>query len=69
MAKIAVEQYELSKNEIDMLLVELKDKGITNAKELQRYLKGYAYMKDTARKCHLLISPNDKKESFALPYD
>lgn len=69
MPKIVIDQFQLTEEYIKILLTELKEKGIGNQDDLQRYLKDYSYMNDTTRKCHLLISPNDKKESFAFPYE
>jgi hypothetical protein len=69
MVKIVVDQFELTAEYTERLFAELKDKGVKSEQDLQKYLKSYSYMNDTSRKCHLLISPNDKKESFALPYE
>lgn len=69
MSKIVVDDFVLTDEYIKRLLAKLKNQGIKTEQDLQKYLKKYTYMNDTARKCHLLISPNDKKESFALPYD
>jgi len=69
MTKIMVEQFELSEDYINRLLINLQHAGVKNTTDLKRYLKDYSYAKDTSRKCHLLISPDDKKESFALPYE
>lgn len=69
MEKVVVGNFELSEEYIQRLLAELKNQGIKTESDLQKYLKNYTYMNDTTRKCHLLISPNDKKQSFALPYD
>lgn len=69
MSKVVVSQFELTDEYIKRLLNELKDQGVKTEQDLQKYLINYSYMNDTSRKCHLLISPNDKKESFALPYE
>lgn len=69
MSKVVVGQYELTENQKKLLLAKLKSERINNEADLQRYLKNYEYMDDPTRRCHLLISPTDKKESFALPYD
>lgn len=69
MTKITVDNFELSEEYIERLLAQLKNKKINKREDLQRYLRKYTYMDDTARKCHLLISPNEKQESFALPYE
>jgi len=69
MAKVVVGNFELSDEYIERLLRELKREGVKTEADLQKYLKNYTYLDDPARKCHLLISPNDKKQSFALPYE
>ncbi|HZW68937.1 MAG TPA: hypothetical protein VFF20_10140 [Pseudogracilibacillus sp.] len=69
MAKVVVDNFELSEEYVKRLLAELKEEKIRKPEDLQRYLKKYSYMNDAARKCHLLISPNEKQESFALPYE
>lgn len=69
MSKVVVDKFELSEEYVKRLLAELKGERITKPEDLQRYLKKYTYMNDAARKCHLLISPNEKQESFALPYE
>ena len=69
MTKVTVENFELSEEYVNRLLAQLKNKQINNREDLQRYLSKYTYMDDASRKCHLLISPNEKQESFALPYE
>lgn len=69
MTKVIVDSFELNEEYINRLLRQLKKEKINNREDLQRYLRKYSYMDDTARKCHLLISPNEKQESFALPYE
>jgi len=69
MSKIIVDGFELSEEYIKRLLAQLKDQRVNKREDLERYLQKYSYMDDAARKCHLLISPSDKKESFALPYE
>lgn len=69
MTKVIVDSFELNEEYINRLLRQLKKEKINNREDLQRYLRKYSYMDDTARKCHLLISPNEKRESFALPYE
>jgi len=69
MSKVTVGQYELTKKQVQLLLSQLKTERVRNSEDLQRYLKNYEYMDDPSRRCHLLISPTDKKESFAIPYD
>lgn len=69
MTKVIVDNFELSEDYVNRLLTQLKNKKISKREDLQRYLSKYTYMDDTARKCHLLISPTEKQESFALPYE
>lgn len=69
MTKITVDNFELSEEYVERLLAQLNNKKINKREDLQRYLRKYTYRDDTARKCHLLISPNEKQESFALPYE
>lgn len=69
MAKVVVDNFELSEEHVKRLLAELKEEKITKHEDLQRYLQKYSYLNDAARKCHLLISPSEKQESFALPYE
>lgn len=68
MTKVVVDDFELSEEYVERLLAQLKDERVRNKEDLQRYLRKYSYMNDTARQCHLLISPSEKQESFALPY-
>lgn len=69
MTKVMVEDFELSEQYIERLLFQLKGERVRNREDLQRYLRKYTYMNDPARKCHLLISPNEKQASFALAYE
>lgn len=69
MTKVVVGEFELSEEYVKRLLTELKDERVKNAEDLQRYLRKFTYMNDTARQCHLLISPSEKQQSFALPYE
>lgn len=69
MTKIVVGNFELREEYVDRLLAQLKSERVNTKEDLKRYLKNYEYMDDPSRKCHLLISPNTKKESFAFPYD
>lgn len=62
-------EFELTKEYTDRLLAQLKEERVRNKEDLERYLRNYEYMNDTARKCHLLISPSPKKQNFAFPYD
>lgn len=69
MSKVIVDNFELSEEYVNRLLAQLKDERVNKPEDLQRYLRKYTYMDDAARQCHLLISPNEKQESFALPYE
>lgn len=69
MTKITVGNFELTDEYVKRLLAKLKEERIRNKEDLAKYLRNYEYMDDPARKCHLLISPSPKKESFAFPYD
>lgn len=69
MTKIIIDNFELSDEYINRLLAQLKEERVNSPEDLQRYLKNYTYMKDETRQCHLLISPSEKKESFAFPYE
>lgn len=69
MTKVTVDNFELTEEYVNRLLAQLKEGKVNKREDLQRYLRKYTYMDDPARKCHLLISPNEKQESFALPYE
>lgn len=68
MCKINIDGLELTKEQIDLLLSELKEERVSNETDLERYLQGYWYTKDNAMKSHLLMSNHPKKRSFALPF-
>lgn len=67
--KINVDGLELTKEQIKLLLSELKDEKVNNVNELEQYLKGYWYTKDMTLKSHLLLSDKPKKKNFALPFE
>lgn len=69
MSKIVVDNFELSEEYVERLLLQLKEERVNKREDLQKYLRKYTYMNDTGRKCHLLISPSEKQQSFALPYE
>ncbi len=69
MKKLNVDGLELTKEQIQLLLAELKDEKVNDVEDLKQYLKGYWYTKDMARKSHLLMSDKPKKKNFALPFD
>jgi hypothetical protein len=68
MDKLVVDSFELNKEQINLLLTELKDERVQSAKELERYLKDHSYVKDNSRRYHLLVAKHPKKRSFAIPF-
>jgi len=69
MKKIVIDGFELNEEYTKRLLGELKSEGVQSAKDLEIYFKDYWYTKDNSLKSHLLLSKNQKKRNFALPFD
>lgn len=69
MERLEIDGFELNKEQINMLLEELKEQKVKTMTDLESYLKDHEYSKDTARKYHLLVSKYPKKRSFAIPFE
>jgi hypothetical protein len=64
-----IDGLELTEEYVQRLLNELKEDRIKSRADLEHYLQGYWYTKDTVHKSHLLLSEHPKKKNFALPFE
>ena len=69
MKKLIVDGFELNKDQIEILLSELKNEGVKSIDDLQHYFKDHWHTEDKGRKCHLLVCRHSKKRNFAIPFD